>query len=112
MCASRRAELGARRSRRDGVPQTNLAIGQDIGPQSALVHQTGDHAWPGQTLQVHAWLAEALAERTDGPDCELPSDQSVEGDALGHDIAPGLGGGEVRAIGEGHAIEHLGLDKG
>src|SRR5687768_3031694 len=81
--------------RRDRVPETDLAIGQDIGPQSALVDQTGDHAWPGQSLQVHAWLTEALPKRTHGPDRELLSNQGVEVDAPGDDIAPGLGRREV-----------------
>ncbi len=113
MCVRLDAGLAAGRSRRlDRVPQMNLAIGQDVGPQPTLVDQTGDHAWPGQSLQVHAWLAKALAERAHGPDRELPSDQGAEGDAPRDDVAPGLGSGEVRAAREGHAIEGLRLNEG
>ena len=39
-------------------------MGQDIGPQSALVHEPGNHARPGQALQVR--ITRVTADRTLG----------------------------------------------
>jgi hypothetical protein len=76
------------------------------------VDEPGDHAWSGQPLQVHARLAEALAERAHGPDRELPPYQGVQVDPPGDQVTPGLGGGELRAVRERQSIERLGLDEG
>src|SRR5438552_16180987 len=41
----------------DLVSETNLSVRQDVGPQSAPMHQTRDYGGPRQSLTVHTWPA-------------------------------------------------------
>jgi len=69
------AHLGLRPS--DWVADADLAVGQNVGVETAAVNQVLDDARPGQLLQMQAWLAQLDAETLDVPDPEMLAYQVV-----------------------------------
>ncbi len=90
-----------RRSDRDNlVTGGDLATDDDVGPQSAAVHESPKHAGVGASREAQTGLAQLDADALDDADAEAPSDEIVQPHAPGDDVAarrgrlerdPGLG---------------------
>jgi hypothetical protein len=96
------------------VADADLAIGEHVGAEAALVDQRTKGARLssrcGEALQVGARLAESLPEALDVPDAKLLADEGIEIYATGHDIATGFLWSETTS-GQAQLVEHFGLDE-
>src|SRR5205807_483641 len=86
--------------------------GQDLRAQAAPVDQPGSHAFAGEPFEVAAGLAQADPPQADGADGELPTDQLVERDAPGGDVAAAVPGIQRHAVVALQRFDRLDLDQG
>jgi hypothetical protein len=84
---------------------------EDVGSEAAAVNQFPQHARVGESLQVGAGLTESAPDALDVANPEALSDQGVQGDTAGDDVASRLRVPESVAIGQGEFVEHLSLDQ-
>src|SRR5258708_4726749 len=95
----------------DFVPDRDLAVGEDVGVQSAAVEEPCDHAGLRQLPEARARFAELDPDAFDAADAEGAADQRVQVDAAREDVAARLGGGHLDAVLGCHRLECLGGDQ-
>ena len=95
----------------NGVSDTDMSIGKDVGAKSTTVDQLAQDALRREALQVSAWLAQPLSKTLDISNSESPTDEAVEIDAPRDEIAPSLAIVEPTASRQHELIKNLGLDK-
>lgn len=88
--------IGALVEGRDGGADGDLSVAEDVGAEAAAV----DQACGGEALQVRAWFAGSLSEAPEVADSEASSDQGVEVDSAGDDVAPCVAVGDSVAVRE------------
>ena len=75
------------------------------------MNQFAQHAFVGESLQVGAGLTEPAPDAFDVADPEALSDQGVQVDAAGDDVASSLRVPELLAVGQGEFVEHFSFDQ-
>src|SRR6185312_981605 len=95
----------------DQVTDAELAVVEQLGPETATVHQRRAHTRePGELLEVRARLRQPQAADPDRADAERATDEPVERHALGHEVAPGVGLRDVEAVGPDR-VDRFALDQ-
>src|SRR3954452_24418191 len=96
--------------RRDWGPRLDLAVGEDVDAHTAAVYQRAQEPRARQLLQVAAGLGEPEPAAVDLADPEVATDERVDVDAAGEDVAPSAREVERRVAG-GEVLHHLRRDK-
>src|SRR5690242_4742238 len=92
-------------------PQSDLAVGEYVDAQAAAVDEWPQQSRPAEAIQMDAGLAQPTALAEDLADVEGATDQCVDVDAAGQDVATGAG--ELQCVpGRGELVEHLRGDEG
>src|SRR5262245_48754967 len=74
---------------RDRIANANQSIGEDLGPQATLVDQTTQDLGTRLLREIIAGLAQPDAADADRANGELASDELIEPDAIGDNVATG-----------------------
>ena len=75
------------------------------------MHEAARHARSGERGEVGAGLGQAHAAQAGAADRELPSDEVVQGDAAGEDVAAGVGRPHLEVVVAAQGLDRLGLDQ-
>jgi len=89
----------------------DVAVGEDVGAEPATMNEGPKKAGPVKPFEVGAGFGEALTTAEDVADVEVASDEGVEVNAAGEDVAAGAGE-VVRGISLGEYFDDFGGDQG
>ncbi len=78
----------------DCVAEGDGSALQDVGAETAPMDEASKCSRLGESFEVSAGFAPALSEADDLTDSEAHANQGVEVDAVRHDVATSLFGGE------------------
>jgi hypothetical protein len=70
----------------NGIADTDVSIGEDVGAEPATVDESAQHTLRRESLQVGARLTQPLPEAFDVSDTESATDKAVEIDAAGDQV--------------------------
>src|SRR6267143_4545306 len=93
------------------VADANLPVLEHVCAQPAAVRERVEQRFGDDAFEIPAWLAQALPLAEDAADAEATSDQRVQRDAAGGDIAAGLARPQRDSQALAHGFEHLGFDE-
>ncbi len=100
----------SRRRHDHRIADADQTILQHIRSQTAASFDGFVKAWRNQPFEIFAWSAEPNAEQQRAADGELSTDQGIQIDAAGDEVAAAFSVGEVEAVFGGKSIDRLGGD--
>src|SRR6267143_2404863 len=93
------------------VADANLPVLEHVGAQPAAVRERIEQRLGDDAFEIPAWLAQALPLAENAADEEAKSDQRVQRDAAGSDIAARLARSQRDSQAFAQGFEYLGFDE-
>lgn len=103
--------LSLRIQRRDRVPRTYLATGEDLGEEAAAVDERLDQPLAGHLIEARARLVQLQSAKYRTTRAEPPPDEVGQGDAPSDDVHPALFGRELQVVVSQDRCEHFVLEE-